>query len=136
MLTRLRLSVVAPLSMSFTFLFCAPFLCLHTASLIPSGPDGTVAAQETREGPFLLDPALLAEYRWRNIGPDRGGRSIAVSGVVGRPQEAYFGATGGGLWKTTDGGENWIPVTDFKITSASVGAVAVSETRRRPLSIS
>jgi hypothetical protein len=42
------------------------------------------------------DSALLASYRWRNIGPDRGGRSIAVSGVKGRPQEAYFGATGGG----------------------------------------
>ncbi|HJR33692.1 MAG TPA: glycosyl hydrolase [Gemmatimonadales bacterium] len=73
------------------------------------------------------DSALLASYRWRNIGPDRGGRSIAVSGVKGRPREAYFGATGGGLWKTTDGGENWAPVTDGLISSASVGAVAVSE---------
>jgi photosystem II stability/assembly factor-like uncharacterized protein len=78
--------------------------------------------------PLLLDSSLLAGYRWRNIGPDRGGRSIAVSGVKGRPDEAYFGATGGGLWKTTDGGENWSPVTDGQIRSASVGAVAVSET--------
>ncbi len=76
----------------------------------------------------ILDSAFLEEYAWRNLGPDRGGRSIAVSGVVGRPQEAYFGATGGGLWKTVNGGEDWFPVTDFKITSASVGAVAVSET--------
>ncbi|MEX0907582.1 MAG: glycosyl hydrolase, partial [Gemmatimonadota bacterium] len=51
-----------------------------------------------------------------------------VAGVRGRPDEAYFGATGGGLWKTTDAGETWLPVTDFQITSASVGAVAVSET--------
>ena len=79
-----------------------------------------------QQQPFL-DSAFLAGYRWRNLGPDRGGRSIAVSGVVGRPMEAYFGATGGGLWKTTDGGERWLPVTDFKIGSASVGAVAVSE---------
>ena len=76
-----------------------------------------------------LDSALLAGYKWRNIGPDRGGRSIAASGVVGRPNEAYFGAVGGGLWKTTDGGENWAAVTDGHITSASVGAVAVSESR-------
>jgi photosystem II stability/assembly factor-like uncharacterized protein len=76
----------------------------------------------------VLDSAFLAGYRWRNLGPDRGGRSIAVSGVRGRPNEAYFGATGGGLWKTTDAGENWVPVTDYQITSASVGAVAVSET--------
>ena len=74
------------------------------------------------------DSALLSSYRWRNIGPDRGGRSIAVSGVKGRPREAYFGATGGGLWKTTDGGETWTAVTDGQIKSASVGAVAVSET--------
>jgi photosystem II stability/assembly factor-like uncharacterized protein len=79
-------------------------------------------------GAIVLDSAFLAGYKWRNIGPDRGGRSIAASGVVGRPNEAYFGAVGGGLWKTTDGGENWVPVTDFKVTSASVGAVAVSET--------
>ena len=71
---------------------------------------------------------LLDSYQWRNIGPDRGGRSIAVSGVSGRPDEAYFGAVGGGLWKTVDGGDNWFSVTDFQINSASVGAVAVSET--------
>jgi hypothetical protein len=69
-----------------------------------------------------LDSALLAAYKWRNIGPDRGGRSIAVSGLRGRPREAYFGATGGGLWKTTDGGNSWFPVTDGQINSASVGA--------------
>ncbi len=45
-----------------------------------------------------------------------------------RPKEGYFGATGGGLWKTTDGGDTWAPVTDGQITSSSVGAVAVSET--------
>jgi photosystem II stability/assembly factor-like uncharacterized protein len=75
-----------------------------------------------------VDSTILSGYRWRNIGPDRGGRSIAVSGVRGRPNEAYFGAVGGGLWKTTDGGQNWAPVTDGQIRSASVGAVAVSET--------
>jgi len=76
--------------------------------------------------PQITD-ALLKSYQWRSIGPLRGGRSIAVSGVKGRPKEAYFGAVGGGLWKTTDGGENWAPVTDGQIKSASVGAVAVSE---------
>ncbi|MXW66923.1 MAG: glycosyl hydrolase [Gemmatimonadales bacterium] len=92
------------------------------------GHSGPLEAQEVAPGAVTLDSTFLAGYRWRNLGPDRGGRSIATSGVVGRPLEGYFGATGGGLWKTTDGGENWFPVTDFKITSASVGAVAVSET--------
>jgi len=73
------------------------------------------------------DPSLLATYKWRSIGPDRGGRSLAVAGVTGKPQEGYFGAVGGGLWKTTDGGTTWAPVTDGQITSSSVGAVAVSE---------
>jgi photosystem II stability/assembly factor-like uncharacterized protein len=74
-----------------------------------------------------LDPALVSAFKWRSVGPDRGGRSIAVSGVKGRPREAYFGAAGGGLWKTTDGGAKWAPITDGLITSSSVGAVAVSE---------
>ena len=100
----------------------------RSAGELSMGPGGSEAGQQAPAAVGVLDPALLAAYRWRNIGPDRGGRSIASAGVVGRPQEAYFGATGGGLWKTTDGGENWGPVTDFKITSASVGAVDVSET--------
>ena len=73
------------------------------------------------------DPALVSSLRWRNIGPNRGGRSIASSGVVKRPLEYYFGAVGGGLWKTIDGGTTWNPVTDGQIHSSSVGAVAVSE---------
>src|SRR6202047_3004837 len=64
---------------------------------------------------------------WRNIGPDRGGRSLAVAGSSSRPFEYYFGAVGGGLWKTTDGGLTWKPVTDGQVHSSSVGAVAVSE---------
>jgi len=76
---------------------------------------------------LTMEQAFRAAYRWRSIGPTRGGRSIAVSGVKGRPNEAYFGAVGGGLWKTTDAGENWSPVTDGQIGSSSVGAVAVAE---------
>ena len=103
---------------------CAPLIAL--VLLLPSAT--STAAQQSSSGAVVLDSAFLAGYRWRNIGPDRGGRSIAVTGVKGRPGEAYFGAVGGGLWKTTDAGENWAPVTDFKINSASVGAVAVSDT--------
>ncbi|MEI6583589.1 MAG: glycosyl hydrolase [Chitinophagia bacterium] len=64
---------------------------------------------------------------WRNIGPNRGGRSLGIAGSSKRKLEYYFGAVGGGLWKTIDGGLNWKPVTDGQITSSSVGAVAVSE---------
>ena len=71
--------------------------------------------------------ATLKGMSWRNIGPNRGGRSLGIAGSPQRKLEYYFGAVGGGLWKTTDGGFNWKPVTDGQITSSSVGAVAVSE---------
>ena len=82
--------------------------------------------------PWLLlsaqdEAALLPPLEWRSIGPDRGGRSIAVAGHADRPFEYYFGATGGGLFKTSDGGSSWLPVTDGQIGSASVGAVTVAE---------
>jgi photosystem II stability/assembly factor-like uncharacterized protein len=73
------------------------------------------------------DPALLEGLSWTNVGINRGGRSTAVGGSDARPFEYYFGAVGGGLWKTTDGGTTWRPVTDGQITSSSIGAVAVCE---------
>jgi photosystem II stability/assembly factor-like uncharacterized protein len=73
------------------------------------------------------DPAIFGNLTWRSIGPPRGGRSITSSGSSSRPLEYYFGAVGGGLWKTTDGGLTWRPVTDGQLKSSSVGAVAVSE---------
>ena len=116
--------------LAFVVLVCPIDARPLEAQAVAAARGGTQAGGPQTVGlpTVTLDSAFLAGYRWRNLGPDRGGRSIATSGVVGRPLEGYFGATGGGLWKTTDGGENWWPVTDFKITSASVGAVAVSET--------
>ncbi len=73
------------------------------------------------------DPSNFDDLHWENVGPARGGRSIACSGVRKRPNEFYFGATGGGLWKTTDAGVTWNCVTDGFLGSSSVGAVAVSE---------
>ena len=75
-----------------------------------------------------VDPTFYETMSWRNIGPNRGGRSLGATGSPGRPLEYYFGATGGGLWKTIDGGNDWFPVTDGQVTSSSVGAVAVAET--------
>src|SRR5262245_59300491 len=73
------------------------------------------------------DKSLFGALKWKNIGPNRGGRSLTTAGSPGRPLEYYFGAVGGGLWKTTDGGNSWKPVTDGQIRSSSVGAVAVAE---------
>jgi len=83
-------------------------------------------APAPRPAAAAIPSALFKNLRWRNLGPARAGRSIACAGSAARPFEYYSGATGGGLWKTTDGGMTWNPVTDGQLHSSSVGAVAVS----------
>ena len=68
---------------------------------------------------------LYSAMKWRLIGPFRGGRTLAVSGVAGQPNLYYFGAVGGGVWKTTNSGRTWAPVFDAQQV-ASIGALAVS----------
>ena len=81
-------------------------------------------AQTTAPQPSKDDPLKLLQYRM--IGPFRGGRVTAVAGVPSQPNVYYFGATGGGVWKTTDGGVNWEPVSDKFFKTGSVGAIDVS----------
>ncbi|MDQ3908197.1 MAG: hypothetical protein M3268_07615, partial [Acidobacteriota bacterium] len=69
----------------------------------------------------------LRILQWREIGPWRGGRVTAVAGVPSQPMVYYFGATGGGVWKTTDGGANWEPISDGFFNTGSVGAIGVAE---------
>jgi len=71
---------------SFIALF-AGFLSLAAGSL-------RVTASHEQAGQITIAPDILKYYQWRSIGPERGGRSIAISGVKGRPSEGYFGATG------------------------------------------
>jgi photosystem II stability/assembly factor-like uncharacterized protein len=73
-----------------------------------------------------VDTKLVEKAEFRSIGPFRGGRSAAVSGVIDSPNTFYFGAAGGGVWRTEDNGGNWKNITDG-FFGGSVGAVAVSE---------
>jgi photosystem II stability/assembly factor-like uncharacterized protein len=81
----------------------------------------------SNSGEAKKEADLLKGLKYRNIGPYRGGRSTAAAGSASRKNEYYFGATGGGLWKTTDAGFSWAPVTDSQMNSSSVGAVGISE---------
>ncbi len=70
---------------------------------------------------------LYRELKFRLVGPFRGGRSVAVTGVPSQPNTYYFGAVGGGVWKTTDSGMHWEPVSDGFFKTSSVGALAVAD---------
>jgi photosystem II stability/assembly factor-like uncharacterized protein len=83
------------------------------------------AASPTPTAAPLIDEKLFNGMRWRQIGPFRGGRALAVEGVMGEPDTYYFGAVAGGVWKTTDGGANWIPLFD-KQPISSIGAITVA----------
>ncbi|HLY60599.1 MAG TPA: hypothetical protein VKV95_07510 [Terriglobia bacterium] len=95
-------------------LMAAIFLSLVSGMLGPASP----AAQQ-------FDPNLFSAMRWRMIGPFRGGRALTATGVPGQPEVFYFGAVGGGVWKTTNGGQVWKPIFDHE-PIASIGAIAVA----------
>jgi photosystem II stability/assembly factor-like uncharacterized protein len=106
---------------------CTGFALLTTPGSLFIRPVPVLAQAPASAPDVAVDPALLAGLRWRSIGPARGGRSQTVAGSSSRPLEYYFGATGGGVWKTTDGGVTWRPIADRFLRTSSVGAVAVAE---------
>lgn len=93
-------------------------LLAFVGALLLSLPDA-LAAQG-------IDTSAFRALRWRELGPARGGRSVAVGGTTSRPLEYWMGTTGNGVWKTTDGGMNWQPSSD-QAFGGTVGAIGVSE---------
>ena len=86
-------------------------------------PAASAAPQASRA---TYDPSLFSGLRYRMIGPMRGGRVTAVTGVPSQPQTFYMGSTGGGIWKTTDAGHNWVNVSDGQLPVGSMGAIEVA----------
>ncbi|HEX6522907.1 MAG TPA: hypothetical protein VF070_23335 [Streptosporangiaceae bacterium] len=127
--------LTAPLTTRLTAVASAVALAvpLGTAAVVSTagparaaaGPAAGSSPRSSAQPAMEEQPKVPATLSWRNVGPLRGGRSIAVAGSTARPDEYYFGATGGGIWKTTDGGTTWMPASDGFLTSASVGALAV-----------
>ncbi|WP_228850983.1 VPS10 domain-containing protein [Aegicerativicinus sediminis] len=102
-------------------------LICSTLSLPLSGQSKRKQAKQANQSKSILTDSIYHNLKWRNIGPFRGGRSVACTGVIGNPQTYYFGSTGGGLWKTTDAGTTWKNISDGYFKTGSVGAVSVSE---------
>lgn len=109
----------------FLPIFALASLLIFTSSLIAQRSGKKKQISET-SAETLFSADHFAGLKWRNIGPFRGGRAVAGSGVPGNSQAYYFGSVGGGLWKTTDAGLNWSNISDGFFNSASVGAIAVS----------
>src|SRR3954469_16802113 len=88
------------------------------------------AASNTSRSMAMLasvDTSLLHGLRFREVGPPRGGRVTTVTGVGSQPRTFYMGVASGGLFKTTDAGTSWLPITDGKVPVGSTGSVAVAE---------
>ena len=111
--------------MKFRFLLCVIFL-MNGAFALAQRQQAT-ASQPPSEA--AKPPSVFGAMRWRLLGPFRGGRALAVEGVPGDPLAYYFGAAAGGVWRTSDGGLNWVPLFD-KQDIASIGAIAVAPSAR------
>ncbi|HYZ72364.1 MAG TPA: hypothetical protein VE641_04750, partial [Chthoniobacterales bacterium] len=104
--------------------FVFPLLALVTAWFAPAaeGLDKSIADEQSSS---QLDQSLYSGLKWRLVGPFRGGRTLAVTGVPDEPNLFYFGAVAGGIWKTVDGGQNWTPLFQNEPVS-SIGAIGVA----------
>src|SRR5206468_5735544 len=101
------------------------FLLLAALSVSTSTKAQQSATATTTPTP---DANPFKALQYRLVGPFRGGRSTAVTGVASQPMVFYFGSTGGGVWKTIDGGINWEPISDGPVFgTGSVGAIGLSD---------
>src|SRR3954447_10122129 len=103
---------------------CCVILAILATGILPTA---NVAAAPAPAAALTqaVNPGYFGALRWRSIGPYRGGRALAVTGVPGSASTFYFGAVAGGVWQSTDGGGTWKPLTDDTPVS-SVGAIAVA----------
>ena len=104
------------------------FVYFFLFAIVFSGSLPVFSQKKKKNQPKTIsyDLDIFRGFKWRSIGPYRGGRSAAVTGVPGKPALFYMGATGGGVWKTGDGGSTWENISDDYF-GGSIGAIAVSE---------
>ncbi|MCU0420474.1 MAG: hypothetical protein MUC38_12550 [Cyclobacteriaceae bacterium] len=95
---------------------CGLLLSAHAQKKSPASPTHAAAPEWTQ----------FQALKFRNIGPARGGRSTAVAGIASQPHTFFMGATGGGVWRTDDGGNSWTNITDGFISVGSIGSMPMS----------
>src|SRR5262245_12319650 len=108
-------------------LLVAPMFADQQRGAAPAPP--VVQAPAAAKPPQMasVDPALFRGMHYRLIGPSRGGRVTTVTGVPSQPKTFYMGAAAGGVFRTTDNGANWVPITDGKVPVGSTGSIAVAD---------
>src|SRR5262245_1956227 len=110
------------------FVLLASFIAASMLTPSAQTPATAKGSSQSRAAQMTsVDPALLKGLRYRLVGPPRGGRVTTVTGVPSQPRTFYMGVASGGLFRTTDSGASWVPITDGKVPVASMGSVAVAE---------
>src|SRR3954469_12008536 len=107
----------------------AALICSAILAAPPTALSAQAAPARVASRPMMssVDTSLLHGLRYRNVGPPRGGRVTTGTGVPSPPRTFYMGVASGGLFRTTDAGGSWTPITDGKVPVASTGSVAVAE---------
>ena len=119
----------------YTYLAIVPAAAFVLSTVQAQGPAKqrpapVVQASTVRPATAMVasvDPALFKGLKYRLVGPSRGGRVTTVTGVPSQPKTFYMGVASGGLFRTTDGGANWVPISDGKIPLGSMGSIAVAD---------
>ena len=109
--------------------YLSSILLSAAALALPGAQGARPASTPPRPAPMMpvVDPALFKGLNYRLVGPSRGGRVTTVTGVPSQPRTFYMGVASGGLFRTTDGGATWTPMTDGKIPLGSMGSIAVAD---------
>jgi len=115
---------ISSLNKNYLWISLAAF-CFVLLGSVPEAEAQVFGHGEDTDNPTFSE-SFIQSLTYRNIGPYRGGRSVAVSGHADHPHTYYTGFTGGGVYKTTDGGQNWYNVSDGYFNTGSVGAVSVA----------
>src|SRR4051812_48178704 len=104
-------------------------LCAAQATRPPAATQPRPAAARPASVPMMpgVDPAFFKGMKYRLVGPSRGGRVTTVTGVPSQPRTFYMGVASGGVFRTTDGGGSWLPITDGKVPLGSTGSIAVAD---------